>query len=126
MARCRRNVDNFLDACRRIGVDEVRTEFVFIIYKFVVVKFLVVTGHVVFSENSLNALSNYSIICTLVSCFSIPLLLQKMLYIRFLPNSLNLPKTKFHLVLSAISMLYKINLLSINYFRIKKTKQKYK
>lgn len=23
MARCRRNVDNFLDACRRIGVDEV-------------------------------------------------------------------------------------------------------
>lgn len=126
MARCRRNVDNFLDACRRIGVDEVRTEFVFIIYKFVVVKFFVVTGHVVFSENSLNALSNYSIICTLVSCFSIPLLLQKMLYIRFLPNSLNLPKTKFHLVLSAISMLYKINLLSINYFRIKKTKQKYK
>lgn len=126
MARCRRNVDNFLDACRRIGVDEVRTEFLFIIYKFVIVKFFVVTGHVVFSENSLNALSNYSIICTLVSCFSIPLLLQKMLYIRFLPNSLNLPKTKFHLVLSAISMLYKINLLSINYFRIKKTKQKYK
>lgn len=24
MARCRRNVDNFLEACRRIGVDEVR------------------------------------------------------------------------------------------------------
>lgn len=24
MARCRRNVDNFLDACRKIGVDEVR------------------------------------------------------------------------------------------------------
>jgi hypothetical protein len=23
MARCRRNVDNFLDACRKIGVDEV-------------------------------------------------------------------------------------------------------
>jgi len=23
MARCRRNVDNFLEACRRIGVDEV-------------------------------------------------------------------------------------------------------
>lgn len=22
MARCRRNVDNFLDACRKIGVDE--------------------------------------------------------------------------------------------------------
>lgn len=24
MARCRRNVDNFLEACRKIGVDEVR------------------------------------------------------------------------------------------------------
>lgn len=23
MARCRRNVDNFLEACRKIGVDEV-------------------------------------------------------------------------------------------------------
>lgn len=28
MARCRRNVDNFLEACRRIGVDEVSFLFV--------------------------------------------------------------------------------------------------
>ena len=24
MARCRRNVDNFLEACRKLGLDEVR------------------------------------------------------------------------------------------------------
>jgi hypothetical protein len=29
MARCRRNVDNFLEACRRIGVDEVKEKFKF-------------------------------------------------------------------------------------------------
>lgn len=27
MARCRRNVDNFLDACRKIGVEEVSVDF---------------------------------------------------------------------------------------------------
>lgn len=32
MARCRRNVDNFLDACRRIGVDEVRKHEYFSIF----------------------------------------------------------------------------------------------
>lgn len=28
MARCRRNVDNFLEACRKIGVNEVGNMFI--------------------------------------------------------------------------------------------------
>lgn len=34
MARCRRNVDNFLEACRRIGVDEVCIYYYFVILPF--------------------------------------------------------------------------------------------
>lgn len=32
MARCRRNVDNFLEACRRIGVDEVSSSDTYTLY----------------------------------------------------------------------------------------------
>lgn len=31
MARCRRNVDNFLEACRRIGVEEVSINYFFLV-----------------------------------------------------------------------------------------------
>lgn len=34
MARCRRNVDNFIEACRKIGVDEVNTYNVFLLFPF--------------------------------------------------------------------------------------------
>lgn len=33
MARCRRNVDNFLEACRKIGVDEVSLYLFFVCLK---------------------------------------------------------------------------------------------
>lgn len=61
MARCRRNVDNFLEACRRIGVDEVSSSDTYTlydpIYKSVEVKY---HGYIIIrlwgtSSNALNA-----------------------------------------------------------------------
>lgn len=47
MARCRRNVDNFLEACRKIGVDEVSVVFVVLLT-------LTAINHVVHKNHSTN------------------------------------------------------------------------